>query len=42
MPMHDDQEHLKRSFISIFVEHPVITLLVVMLIGAAVFGNLLN
>jgi hypothetical protein len=34
-----DQEQLKRSFISIFMEHPVITLLVVLLIGAVVFGD---
>jgi hypothetical protein len=42
MPLPDDREKLKRSFISIFIEHPVITLLVVILIGAAVFGDLLN
>ncbi|MEA2729516.1 MAG: hypothetical protein QOD93_2996 [Acetobacteraceae bacterium] len=42
MPMPDDREQLKPSFISIFVEHPVITLLVAMFIGAVVFGHLLN
>jgi hypothetical protein len=42
MPPPDDRERLKRSFISVFMEHPVITLLVVMLIGAVVFGDLLN
>jgi hypothetical protein len=42
MPSPDDRENLKRSFISIFIEHPVITLLVVILIGVAVFGDLLN
>ena len=40
--MSDDREKLKRSFVSIFTEHPVVTLLVVMLIGALVFGDLLN
>jgi hypothetical protein len=42
MPAPDDRKKLKRSFISIFIEHPVITLLVVILMGAAVFGDLLN
>jgi hypothetical protein len=42
MPLPGDRERLKRSFISIFVEHPIITLLIVVLAGALVFGNLLN
>jgi hypothetical protein len=42
MPSPDDREKLKGSFISLFIEHPVITLLVVILIGVAVFGDLLN
>jgi hypothetical protein len=42
MPSPDDREKLKRSFIAIFIEHPVITLLVVILFGVAVFGDLLN
>jgi hypothetical protein len=42
MSIFDDEERLKRSFISIFVEHPVITLLVAMFIGAMAFGRLLN
>jgi hypothetical protein len=36
--MPNDREQLKRSFVSIFMEHPVITLLVAMLIGALVFA----
>jgi hypothetical protein len=40
MPASDDRERLKRSFISIFTEHPIITLLVAMLIGVLVFGGL--
>ena len=40
MPMSDDREQLKRSFISIFTEHPLITLLAAMLMGALVFGGL--
>jgi hypothetical protein len=42
MPSSDDREKLRSSFISIFMEHPIITLLVVILIGVAVFGDLLN
>jgi hypothetical protein len=41
-PSPNDREKLKRSFISIFIEHPVITLLLVILIGVAVFGDVLN
>jgi hypothetical protein len=40
MPTSDDRERLKRSFVSIFTEHPLITLLAAMLIGALVFGDL--
>jgi|HubBroStandDraft_2_1064218.scaffolds.fasta_scaffold210133_2 hypothetical protein len=40
MPAPDDQERLKRSFVSIFTEHPLITLLAAMLMGALVFGGL--
>ena len=39
MPMSDDRKQLKRSFISILVEHPVITLVVSILIGALVFAT---
>lgn len=38
MPVSDDRKQLRRSFISILIEHPVITLLVAMLIGALVFA----
>ena len=38
MPLPNDREQLKRSFISVFMEHPVITLLAAMLIGAVVFA----
>lgn len=40
MPTPDDQEQLKRSFVSIFTEHPLLTLLAALLIGALVFGGL--
>jgi hypothetical protein len=40
MTASDDRERLKRSFISVFTEHPVITLLIAMLIGVLVFGVL--
>jgi hypothetical protein len=40
--MPDDREQLKRSFIIIFTEHPVVALLAVMLFGALVFGDVLN
>jgi hypothetical protein len=36
MALHNDREQLRRSFISIFVEHPVITLVATMLLGAGV------
>jgi hypothetical protein len=42
MPARDDRKRLKPSCFSIFMEHPVITLLVALLIGVAVFGDLLN
>ena len=38
MPPPHDREQLKRSFVSVFLEHPVITLLAAMLIGALVFA----
>jgi hypothetical protein len=38
MALPNDREQLRRSFISIFVEHPVITLLATMLAGALVFA----
>jgi hypothetical protein len=37
--MPNDHERLKRSFVAIFIEHPIITLLIVMLLGALVFGT---
>jgi hypothetical protein len=40
MPASDDRKRLKRSFISIFTGHPLITLLAAMLIGVLVFGGL--
>ena len=42
MALPDDREQLRRSFISIFVEHPVITLLAAMLAGALVFAMYLK
>ena len=33
-----DREQLKRSFVYIFMEHPVITLLAALLVGALVFA----
>ena len=39
MSISGDRERLKRSFISIFTDHPIVTLLVAMLIGALVFGD---
>jgi len=42
VPPPNDREKLKQSFIFVFMEHPVITLLVVILIGAVVFSDLLN
>jgi hypothetical protein len=38
MALPNDREQLRRSFMSIFVEHPVITLLAAMLAGALVFA----
>ena len=38
MPLPNDRKQLKRSFISILMEHPVITLVMAMLIGALVFA----
>jgi hypothetical protein len=38
MTLRNDREQLKRSFISVFVEHPVITLLAAMITGALVFA----
>ena len=42
MALPNDREQLRRSFISIFVEHPVITLLAAMLAGALVFAMYLT
>jgi hypothetical protein len=42
MSMPDDRDRLKPSFISVFMEHPVITLIVAMVIAALVFGHLLS
>ncbi len=42
MALPNDREQLRRSFISIFVEHPVITLLAAMLAGALVFAMYLK
>ena len=39
MALSNDREQLRRSFISIFVEHPVTTLLAAMLAGALVFAT---
>jgi hypothetical protein len=38
MTLRNDREQLKRSFISVFVEQPVITLLAAMITGALVFA----
>jgi hypothetical protein len=37
-PIADDRKQLRRSLISIVIEHPVITLVVSMLIGALMFA----
>jgi hypothetical protein len=42
LPAPDDQKRLKPSCFSIFIEHPIITLVVALLIGVAVFGDLFN
>jgi hypothetical protein len=36
-----DRERLKRSFLTILTEHPVLMLLVVLLFGALVFSHVL-
>ena len=42
MALPDDREQLRRSFVAIFVEHPVITLLAAMFAGALVFAMYLD
>jgi hypothetical protein len=38
MALPNDREQLRRSFVAIFVEHPLITLLAAMFAGALVFA----
>jgi hypothetical protein len=38
----NDRERLKPSFIAIFMEHPVITLIAAMAIAVVVFSHLLS
>ncbi len=42
MPVPEDHERLKPSFIAVFTEHPIVTLLLAVLFGALVFGDVLN
>ncbi|HEY0183348.1 MAG TPA: hypothetical protein VGC09_11125 [Rhodopila sp.] len=37
----DDRERLKPSAISVFTEHPLVTLFLVLLFGVLVFGRIL-
>ena len=37
----EDREHLKPSFVTIFIEHPFVTLFLVLLFGVLVFGRVL-
>jgi len=37
----EDREHLKPSFVMIFIEHPFVTLFLALLFGVLVFGRVL-
>jgi hypothetical protein len=42
MPVPRDREQLKPSFIAIFMEHPVITLIAAMAVAVVVFSHLMT
>jgi hypothetical protein len=42
MPMPNDRDALKRSFLIVLTEYPLITLLVVAVLGALVFSDVLD